>query len=65
VKAYVAAAAETLEKKKRQDETQFITKIDGFSEFRTLLNANVLFFAGFFESCPVYDQTQGSSAVFL
>jgi hypothetical protein len=27
---YVAAAVEAIRKKKRQDETQFTTKIDGF-----------------------------------
>jgi hypothetical protein len=42
VKIYVAAV-EALRKKKRQDETQFTTKIDGFLSFITALNANVLF----------------------
>ncbi len=52
--------------KERQDETQFTTKIDGFFEFHPPLNANVYFSAGFFfESHPVYDQTQGSGAVFF
>ncbi len=46
--------------------TQFITKIDGFLSFTPPpLNANVLFWAGFFEkSHPLYDKTQGSGAVF-
>jgi hypothetical protein len=30
VKIYVTAAVETLRKNERQDETRFITKIDGF-----------------------------------
>jgi hypothetical protein len=51
-------------KKERQDETQFITKIDAFSEFHPLLNANVLFCRFKKKSHPVYDQTQGSGAVF-
>jgi hypothetical protein len=37
-------------KKERQDETQFTTKIDGFLSFIPPLNANVLFFAGFFKN---------------
>jgi hypothetical protein len=61
VKIYVAAV-EAPRKKKRQDETQFTTKIDGFL---TALNANVLFCRVFFQSHPVYDQTQGSGAVFF
>jgi hypothetical protein len=48
-----------LKKKERQDETQSATKIDGF------LNANGLFCRIFLESHPVYDQTQGSGAVFF
>ncbi len=64
VKIYVAAAVEALRKKERQDETQFTTKIDG--EFHPQLNANVPFFSRFFfESHLVYDQTQGSGAVFV
>ncbi len=51
---------EALRKKERQDETRFTTKIDGFLSFIPLLNANVLFCRFFFESRPVYDQTQGS-----
>jgi hypothetical protein len=43
VKIYVAAAVEELRKKKRQDETQFTTKIDGFLSFIPPFNANVLF----------------------
>ncbi len=52
-------------KRKEQDETQFTTKIDGFFEFHPRLNANVLFLQVFVESHLVYDQTQGSGAVFL
>ncbi len=51
-----------LRKKERQDETQFITKILSFTP---RLNANVLSCMVFFESHPVYDQTQGSGAVFV
>jgi hypothetical protein len=61
MKIYVAAV-EALKIKDRQDETQFATKIDGF---HPPLNANVLFSKVFFESHPVYDQTQGSGAVFF
>jgi hypothetical protein len=43
VKIYVAAAAEALMKKERQDETQFTTKVDGFLRFIPPLNATVLF----------------------
>jgi hypothetical protein len=64
VKIYVAAV-EALRKKERQDETQFTTKIDGFLSFKPPLNANVLFSRFFFECHPVYDQTQGSGAVFV
>jgi len=55
VKIYVAIVG-ALRKKERQDETQFITKIDGlrwFSQFPfpprpPLLNANVFFLQVFF-----------------
>jgi hypothetical protein len=36
-----------------------------FFEFHPPLNANILFCRFFFESHPVYDQTQDSGAVFL
>jgi hypothetical protein len=52
-----AATGEALKKKERQGETQF-TK----TEVPPPLNANVFYF---FESHPVYDQTQGSSLVYL
>jgi hypothetical protein len=53
-------------KKERQDETQSPTKIDGFCEFQPQLNANnVLFCRLKKKSYPVYDQTQGSGAVFV
>ncbi len=42
VTIYVVAV-EALRKKERQDETQFIAKIDGFLSFHPPLNANVLF----------------------
>ncbi len=53
-----AATVEALKKKERQGETQFTTK----TEVPPPLNVNVFYF---FESHRVYDQTQGSSLVFL
>jgi len=64
VKIYVAAV-EVVRKKERQDETQFTTKTDSFLSSIPPLNANVLFCRFFFSSHPVYDQTQGSGAVFV
>jgi hypothetical protein len=70
-KIYVAAVLEVLRrrsgkrrKKETRDGTQFTTKIDGFLSF---IPAWMLmyFFAVFFESHPLYDQTQGSGAVFF
>ncbi len=64
MKIYVTTM-EALRKKERQDETQFTTKIDGFLSF---IPPSVLmyFFAGcFFECHSLYDQTQGSGAVFF
>jgi hypothetical protein len=58
VKIYVAIV-EALKKKERQGETQFTTETEVPPPF---LNANVFYF---FESHPIYDQTQGSSIVFL
>jgi hypothetical protein len=59
-------AVEALRKKGRPDETQFTTKIDGFFSFIPPLNANVLFLRVFYyKSHPVYDQTEGSRAVFF
>jgi hypothetical protein len=55
---------EALRKKERQDETRFTTKIDGFLSFIPPWML-MYFLAGFFESHPVYDQTQGSGAVFV
>jgi hypothetical protein len=64
LKIYVAAV-ETAQEKERHDETQFTTKIDGFPSFIPCWML-MYFFAGFFfESHPVYDQTQGSGAVFF
>ncbi len=64
MKIYVAAV-EALRKRERQDETQFITtKIDGFLSFIPPLSANVLF-CRFFMNLTVYDETQGSGAVFV
>jgi hypothetical protein len=56
VKIYVAA----VEAGPRKDSLTLT-----FSEFHPPLNANVLVCMFFFESHPVYDQTQGSGAVFL
>jgi len=64
VKIYVATV-EAPKKKERQDETQFITKIDGFLSL-TPCWMLMYFFAGFFlGSHPVYDQNQGFGAVFV
>jgi hypothetical protein len=62
VKIY-AAAVEALRKKEIQDETQFslTTKIDGFLSFMLMYFFCRFFFIKFY---PVYDQTQGSGAVF-
>jgi hypothetical protein len=48
-------------KKERQDETQFTTKIDGFPHWMLMY----FFCRCFFESHAVYDQIQGSGAVFF
>ncbi len=61
------ATEETLRKEERQDETQFTTKIDGFLSFISSCML-MYFFVGvffFFESHPVYDQTQASGVVFF
>jgi hypothetical protein len=57
VKIY-AATVKALKKKERQSENQFATK----TEVPPPLNANVFFF---FEFHPIYDQTVGSSVIFL
>ncbi len=57
VKIY-AASVEALKKKRKEGETQVTTK----TEVPPPLNANVFYF---FESQPIYDQTQGSSVVSL
>ncbi len=49
---------EVLKKNERQGETQFTTK----TKVLPPMNANVFYF---FESHPIYDQTQCSSVVFL
>ncbi len=54
---------DTLRKKERYDETQFATKVDGFWSLTSCWML-MYFFVAFFESHPVYDQTQGSGAVF-
>jgi hypothetical protein len=53
-----AAPVEALNKKERQGETQFATK----TEVPPPLNVNVFYF---FESHPIYDQTEGCSVVFV
>jgi hypothetical protein len=55
VKIYVAIV-EML--KERQDETQFITKFDGFMSFTPC------WLLIFFESRSMYDQIQGFGAMF-
>ncbi len=61
MKIYVAAV-EALRINERQDETQCTTKIDRFLSFLGCML--MYFYTGFFESHPVYDQTQGSGALF-
>jgi hypothetical protein len=56
VRIYVAAV-EARRKKERHGETQDLS-------FNPTLNANVLFSRFFLKSHPVYDQTQGTGAVF-
>jgi hypothetical protein len=58
VKVY-AASVEALKKKEREGETEFTTKTEVPPP---LNNVNVFFF---FETHPIYDQTQGSSVIFL
>jgi hypothetical protein len=58
VKTYAAPPVEALNKKERQGETQFATK----TEVPAPLNVNVF---NIFESHPIYDQTEGCSAVFV
>jgi hypothetical protein len=57
---------EALQKKGRSDASQFTTKIDGFLSFIPRW-MRVYFFAGSLRisSHLVYDQTQGSGAVFF
>jgi len=43
IHAAEAAAVEALREKERQDETQFITKIDGFSVFSTKIDGFLSF----------------------
>jgi hypothetical protein len=56
VKIYVAEV-EALRKKDGQDETQFITKIDGILSFIPHWMLMYCLQCFFFESQPVYDQT--------
>jgi hypothetical protein len=56
-----------LRQKETQGETQFHTKIDGFSPRPLPPPLMLMFFFlsfRFFEFHPVYDQTQGFNAVF-
>jgi len=57
MKIYVAAGEAAEEKKK--DRVKLMVP-----EFHPLLNANVFFCRVFLRSHPVYDQTQGTGAVF-
>jgi hypothetical protein len=58
---------ETLRRRKeRQDETQFTTKVDGFSEFHPPLKANVLFLQVFFKNLTLcMTKLKDSGAVFF
>jgi hypothetical protein len=60
VKIYVAAV-EAIRKKERHGQTQKTIKIDGLTPTS---NANVHFSRLFFQSHPLYDQTQGTGGVF-
>jgi hypothetical protein len=57
-------AVEAFRKKERQDETQFTTKIDCFLSFIPRWMLMYLFVCWFFFNLTVYDQTQGSGAMF-
>jgi len=69
VKIYVRlAAVEVLRKKERLDETQFTTKMDGFLTFIPRpIECKCTYLQVFFSKKIhlVYDQTQGSGAVFF
>ncbi len=56
---------EALKRKKRQDETQFTTKVDGFLSFIPPWMLMYVFLQVVLKSHPVYDQTQGFGAVFF
>ncbi len=54
------AGVEVLREMERQDETTFCVS----SKFQPHLNANVVFLQVFKKSHPIFDQAQGSGAVF-
>jgi hypothetical protein len=63
VKIYVTAV-KALRKKERQGETQKIILMNDFLSFTTPAPLMLMyFFARFFQSYPVYDQTQGTGAL--
>jgi hypothetical protein len=57
VKIYVAAAVEALRKRERQDETQFITKIDGKTSLGSQLFPFVEFSFPVTRLMPYYTET--------
>jgi len=63
VKIYVAVVEALKQGKTGWNSVYY--QIWWFSEFHPLLNANLLFLHVFFESHPVYGQTQGSGVVFF
>jgi hypothetical protein len=66
VKKYVVAAVEALKNKERQDETQFITQIDGFLSFLHPWMLMYFFVCRFQKNLTLcMTQTEGSGAVFL
>jgi len=60
----IYAAMEALTEKERHDETQFITKIDGFWVSFPLWMLTYSFAVFFFGISPCVDQTQDFDAVF-
>jgi hypothetical protein len=64
VKIIYVAALEALRQKERQDETQLSPKLMIFSDFYPVMNANVLFFAGFKKNLTQF-MTKGFSCWFF
>jgi hypothetical protein len=61
---FVAAAVESRDAQEKAKKPQFLTKFDGILSFTPCWMEKYFFFSFFFQSYPIYDQTQGSSAVF-